>query len=162
MDQKNYSDEAAIEGHIFTKMMQGLNNLERADKIYKNIKVLSRSRPEDKYNMVVELQKANHIVAVIGDGTNDAPALKKANLGIAMGIAGTQEAQDASDIILLDDNFTSFTKGIMWGRNIYDTIQKYLQFNLTMNYVVLGIMLLTCAIIKQEVFKPIQIFWVKI
>lgn len=84
--------------------------------------VLSRSRPEDKYCLVVGLIERGNVVAVTGDGTNDAPALKRADVGFAMGIAGTQVAREASDIILLDDNFNSIIKAIMWGRNIYDSI----------------------------------------
>lgn len=89
---------------------------------------MARSRPEDKYALVVGLIERNHVVAVTGDGTNDAPALKKADVGFAMGIAGTEVAREASSIILQDDNFNSIVKAVMWGRNIYDCIKKFLQF----------------------------------
>jgi len=87
---------------------------------------MARSRPEDKYALVVGLIERGHVVAVTGDGTNDAPALKKADVGFAMGIAGTEVARDASAIILQDDNFNSIVKAVMWGRNIYDAIRKFL------------------------------------
>ena len=108
--------------------MDTVANGKEFDKIINKLDVLSRSRPEDKYCLVVGLIERGNVVAVTGDGTNDAPALKRADVGFAMGIAGTQVAREASDIILLDDNFNSIIKAIMWGRNIYDSIQKFLQF----------------------------------
>lgn len=87
---------------------------------------MARSRPEDKYALVTGLMERGYVVAVTGDGTNDAPALKKANVGFAMGISGTSVAKEAADIILMDDNFASIVKAVMWGRNIYDSIQKFL------------------------------------
>ena len=95
--------------------------------------VLARSRPEDKYCLVTGLKERGNVVAVTGDGTNDAPALKKADVGFAMGVAGTQVAREAAAIILVDDNFNSIVKAVLWGRNIYDSIRKFLQFQLTIN-----------------------------
>lgn len=92
------------------------------------LKVLARSTPEDKYMLVTGLKELNAVVAVTGDGTNDAPALKKADVGFAMGITGTEVAKEASDIILLDDNFASIITAIRWGRNIYTNVRKFLQF----------------------------------
>jgi len=89
---------------------------------------MARSRPEDKLAMVIGLKTIDKVVAVTGDGTNDAPALKKADVGFAMGIAGTEVAREAADIILLDDNFTSIVAAVKWGRNIYDSVRKFLQF----------------------------------
>lgn len=137
-----------------------IKNAEEFTKIYRNIDVLARSRPEDKYAMVVGLKERNHVVAVTGDGTNDAPALKKADVGFAMGISGTEVAREAASVILLDDNFDSIVKAVMWGRNIYDSIRKFLQFQLTVNVVAVGLTLLSSAIIKQEIFKPVQMLWV--
>ena len=101
-------------------------NGEEFDKIYPNLDVLARSRPEDKYALVTGLIERGHVVAVTGDGTNDAPALKKADVGFAMGIAGTEVSKQAASIILLDDNFSSIVKAVLWGRNIYDSIRKFL------------------------------------
>lgn len=96
------------------------------NRIYKNLDVMARCRPEDKYAMVLGLIANRNVVAVTGDGTNDAPALKRADVGFAMGNAGTEVAREAADIILLDDNFTSIVKAVMWGRNIYDSVRKFL------------------------------------
>lgn len=101
-------------------------NGDEFDKIYPHLDVLARSRPEDKYCLVTGLRERGHVVAVTGDGTNDAPALKKADVGFAMGIAGTEVAKQAASIILLDDNFSSIVKAVLWGRNIYDSIRKFL------------------------------------
>lgn len=101
-------------------------NGEEFDKIYKRLNVMARSRPEDKYALVTGLIERGLVVAVTGDGTNDAPALKKADVGFAMGIAGTEVARGAAAIILLDDNFNSIVKAVKWGRNIYDSIRKFL------------------------------------
>lgn len=90
------------------------------------MRVLARSTPKDKYILVTGLRNEGSVVAVTGDGTNDAPALKKANVGFAMGKAGTEVAKEASDIILLDDNFGSIITSIKWGRNVYDSIRKFL------------------------------------
>ena len=88
-------------------MTKCLGNQAAFNEIYKDLCVMARSRPEDKLAMVIGLIKLNNVVAVTGDGTNDAPALKRADVGFAMGIAGTEVAREAADIILVDDNFTS-------------------------------------------------------
>jgi P-type E1-E2 ATPase len=96
--------------------------------IIKELRVLARSTPLDKYILTTGLRNEGSVVAVTGDGTNDAAALKKANVGFAMGKAGTEVAKEAADIILLDDNFGSLVTSIKWGRNVYDSIRKFLQF----------------------------------
>jgi P-type E1-E2 ATPase len=90
------------------------------------MKVLAGSSPSDKYLLVTGLRYLQNIVAVTGDGTNDAPALKKADVGFSMGIVGSEVAKEASDIVLLDDNFASIIVAILWGRNIYSSIRKFL------------------------------------
>jgi Ca2+ transporting ATPase len=94
-------------------------DIEMFKRIIPHLKVLARSSPHDKYLLVTGLKYLDRVVAVTGDGTNDAPALKKADVGFAMGIAGTEVAKEAADIILLDDNFSSIITAVKWGRNIY-------------------------------------------
>jgi len=101
------------------------------------LRVLARSSPTDKRRLVNLLKGMNEVVAVTGDGTNDAPALKDANVGLAMNIAGTEVAKDASDIIILDDNFKSIVSAVKWGRSVFDNIRKFIQFQLTINFVAL-------------------------
>lgn len=110
------------------RIREEIGNKNAFRKVMKDLKVLARSTPEDKYMLVTGLKENNCVVAVTGDGTNDAPALKKADVGFAMGITGTEVAKEASDIILLDDNFASIVTAVKWGRNIYTNVRKFLQF----------------------------------
>ena len=95
--------------------------------------MLARAWPLDKYRIVKLLQEQKHVVAMTGDGTNDAPALKKADVGLAMGISGTEVAKEASKIVLLDDAFSTIVRGVHWGRSLYENIQRFIQFQLTIN-----------------------------
>ncbi|MDP4181323.1 MAG: calcium-translocating P-type ATPase, PMCA-type [Bacillota bacterium] len=131
-------DWAAMEGSEFrtspdSKILQVLDKL----------KVLARATPSDKERLVNLIQSSNKVVAVTGDGTNDAPALKKADVGISMGLRGTDVAKEASDIVLTDDNFGSIVKAVKWGRTLYENIQKFLQFQLTINFSALMIAILS-------------------
>jgi Ca2+ transporting ATPase len=92
------------------------------------LRVLAISSPEDKYLLVTGIQIDSGVVAVTGDGSNDAPALKKADVGFGMNITGTDIAKGASDIVLLDDNFSSILVALKYGRNVYDNVRKFLQF----------------------------------
>ncbi len=106
----------------------GIVNRQIFAQIREQLCILARCRPEDKYLLACGLRQFGDVVACTGDGTNDGPALKKSDVGFAMGITGTDVAKDASDIIILDDNFASIVKAMVWGRNIYDSIRKFLQF----------------------------------
>ena len=114
--------------------------------IYHDLQVLVRSRPLDKLCMVVGLRENGYVVAVTGDGTNDAPALTKANVGFAMGLTGTDIAKQAADILLTKDNFVSIVSAVKWGRNIFDSVRKFLQFQLTVNVVAVLITFTSAAI----------------
>jgi len=137
------------------------------DKLWPRLRVLARSQPVDKYTLVKgiidsNMSLAREVVAVTGDGTNDAPALKKADVGFAMGIAGTDVAKEASDIILTDDNFTSIVKAVMWGRNVYDSIAKFLQFQLTVNVVAVVVAFIGACAIRDSPLKAVQMLWVNL
>lgn len=121
------------------KEKETIRNLSKFEQIASQLKVLARSRPEDKYVLVTGLKQMGQVVAVTGDGTNDAPALAKSDVGFAMGITGQDVAKNASDIILMDDNFCSVTTAIKYGRNVFDSVRKFLQFQITVNIVAMFI-----------------------
>jgi len=105
-----------------------VSNMFEFKKIKKHLRVLARCSPEDKLLLVTGIQDCDGVVAVTGDGSNDAPALTKADVGFAMNLCGTDIAKNASDIILLDDNFSSIIVALRYGRNVYDNVRKFLQF----------------------------------
>ena len=126
-------DGTALEGPVFRKLSE-----EDMKKALETLQVLARSSPTDKYTLVKTLKAMGEVVAVTGDGTNDAPALKESDVGLAMGRTGTDVAKEASDIIILDDNFASIVKSVLWGRSVFTNIRKFLQFQLTVNVVAVG------------------------
>lgn len=123
---------------------------------------MARSSPEDKYILVTGIQDCQGVVAVTGDGTNDAPALTKADVGFSMGITGTDVAKGASDIILLDDNFSSIVVALKYGRNVYDNVRKFLQFQLTVNVVAMFIVFFGSVILKDSPLTAVQMLWVNL
>ena len=147
------------EGKVIKEVLENRALFETIDQ---QLRVLARSTPEDKYTLVLGLKELNHVVAVTGDGTNDAPALKKAHVGFSMGIAGTDVAKDASAIILLDDNFASTITGIKWGRNIYGNVRKFLQFQLAVNIVALFIVFVGSVVLNDPPLTSVQMLWVNL
>ena len=144
------------------KLREEIGNKQMFRQIQAKLQVLARSTPEDKYMLVTGLKDLNHVVAVTGDGTNDAPALKKADVGFAMGITGTEVAKEASDIILLDDNFASIITAVKWGRNIYENVRKFLQFQLTVNCVAMFIVFLGGVALNDPPLTSVQMLWVNL
>ncbi|XP_058873306.1 plasma membrane calcium-transporting ATPase 3-like isoform X1 [Acipenser ruthenus] len=159
-----------IDGKEFNRRIRnekGEIEQERIDKIWPKLRVLARSSPTDKHTLVKGIidstvLEQRQVVAVTGDGTNDGPALKKADVGFAMGIAGTDVAKEASDIILTDDNFSSIVKAVMWGRNVYDSISKFLQFQLTVNVVAVIVAFTGACITQDSPLKAVQMLWVNL
>ncbi|XP_037534955.1 plasma membrane calcium-transporting ATPase 1 isoform X2 [Nematolebias whitei] len=163
-------DFLCLEGKEFNQQIRndkGEVEQERLDKVWPKLRVLARSSPTDKHTLVKGIidstvGETRQVVAVTGDGTNDGPALKKADVGFAMGIAGTDVAKEASDIILTDDNFTSIVKAVMWGRNVYDSISKFLQFQLTVNVVAVIVAFTGACITQDSPLKAVQMLWVNL
>uniref|UniRef100_A0A8C2Z8X0 Calcium-transporting ATPase n=1 Tax=Cyclopterus lumpus TaxID=8103 RepID=A0A8C2Z8X0_CYCLU len=163
-------DFICLEGKEFNRRIRnekGEIEQERIDKIWPKLRVLARSSPTDKHTLVKGIIDSTvieqrQVVAVTGDGTNDGPALKKADVGFAMGIAGTDVAKEASDIILTDDNFSSIVKAVMWGRNVYDSISKFLQFQLTVNVVAVIVAFTGACITQDSPLKAVQMLWVNL
>ena len=127
-----------------------------------SISVVARSMPATKLRIVAALQDNGEVVAVTGDGINDAPALTKADVGIAMGIAGTEVSKGAADIILTDDNFKTIVEAIKWGRGIYNNFQRYIQFTLTVNVIAFSIMILSQILGMTLPFTTVHLLWINI
>ena len=164
-------DFLVLDGQQFNESIRdssGAVDQDKFDKVWPRLRVLARSSPSDKYILVKHIIESKldphqrQVVAVTGDGTNDGPALKRADVGFAMGIAGTDVAKESSDIIITDDNFSSIVKAVMWGRNVYDAIAKFLQFQLTINVVAAIVAFVGACAINTSPLKAVQMLWVNL
>lgn len=149
----------AMEGPEFRKL-----STKQMNQIIPRLQVLARSSPDDKKILVSALNKLGETTAVTGDGSNDAAALKTADVGFSMGVAGTEVAKEASDIILMDDNFTSIVKAISWGRTVNDAVKKFLQFQITVNItaVILTFVSAVASGNESSVLSAVQLLWVNL
>ncbi|KAL0095154.1 PMCA-type calcium-translocating P-type ATPase [Phycomyces blakesleeanus] len=148
-----------MEGPVFRALPQS-----EMDTVLPRLQVLARSSPEDKRILVSRLRELGDIVAVTGDGTNDGPALKMADVGFSMGIAGTEVAKEASSIILMDDNFSSIVKAIMWGRCVNDAVKKFLEFQITVNLTAVILTFISAVVSSNQksVLTAVQLLWVNL
>ncbi|KAK2633009.1 hypothetical protein EUGRSUZ_L00753 [Eucalyptus grandis] len=153
----DFSEPNVIEGSVFRALSEK-DQEQRA----KEITVMGRSSPSDKLLLVQALRKGGDVVAVTGDGTNDAPALHEADIGLAMGIQGTEVAKESADIIILDDDFASVVKVVRWGRSVYANIQKFIQFQLTVNVAALVINVVASISSGDVPLNAVQLLWVNL
>ena len=128
----------------------------------KRIRVIARSTPMIKMRVVKLLKGEGNVVAVTGDGINDAPAIKHADVGIAMGIAGTEVTKEASDIVLLDDSFTTIVKAVKWGRGIYENFKRFIQFQLTVNVSSVVVIIVSIVAGFKSPFTALELLWINI
>lgn len=153
---KKDSDSAIITGAEFEKLSD-----DELDKKVLGLKIIARARPLDKKRLVESLQRNNQVVAVTGDGTNDAPALKAAHVGLSMG-DGTSVAKEASDITIIDNSFSSICRAVMWGRSLYQNIQRFLLFQLTVNVAACFIVLVGAFMGTESPLTVTQMLWVNL
>ncbi|GAB5586217.1 plasma membrane calcium [Umbelopsis nana] len=148
-----------MEGPVFRNLPPA-----EMDEVIPRLQVLARSSPEDKRILVGRLKELGETVAVTGDGTNDAPALKLADVGFSMGITGTEVAKEASSIILMDDNFSSIVKAVSWGRCVNDAVKKFLQFQLTVNITAVLLTFISAVVSSSQksVLTAVQLLWVNL
>lgn len=156
-----WNDAKDTERNIITgPEFAALSDTELQERIL-DLKIISRARPMDKKRMVETLQKKNQVVAVTGDGTNDAPALRAAHVGLSMG-DGTSVAKEASDITIIDNSFSSIGKAVMWGRSLYQNIQRFLLFQLTVNVTACFLVLCGAFMGTESPLTVTQMLWINL
>ena len=156
-----WDDNADTDRNIITGPEFAALSDDELDKRILDLKIISRARPMDKKRLVETLQKKGHVVAVTGDGTNDAPALKSAHVGLSMG-DGTSVAKEASDITIIDNSFSSIGKAVMWGRSLYQNIQRFLLFQLTVNVTACFLVLCGAFMGTESPLTVTQMLWINL
>lgn len=146
---------------VEAKEIENLSD-EELEELLPKIRVIARSTPSIKMRVVKILKRLGNIVAVTGDGINDAPAIKSADVGIAMGISGTEVSKEASDIVLLNDSFSTIIKAVQWGRGIYENFQRFIQFQLTVNLSSVIVVLFTILLGFKSPFTALQLLWINL
>lgn len=158
-DELRLLDDGGIA--VEAKEVEEMSDDELSSKVDK-ISVIARSTPTVKMRVVKLLKAKGEVVAVTGDGINDAPALKNADVGIAMGISGTEVSKEASDIVLVDDSFTTIVKAVEWGRNIYENFKRFISFQLTVNIASVICVFVSVLLGLDAPFTALQLLWINI
>lgn len=150
-------DKIAVEAREVAEMSD-----EELSRKLDSICVIARSTPNIKIRVVQLLKAKGNVVAVTGDGINDAPALKNADVGIALGISGTEVSKEASDIVLLDDSFGTIVKAVEWGRNIYENFKRFISFQLTVNFASVVVVFVSILLGLKAPFTALELLWINI